>query len=204
MLIGSVGAVRTPTSSGWRLVRAGIFAVIATELAALGHMMAGGTLPDPAVLMTVAVFLGGSVSGFTGRRRTGPQILAAVLASQLAFHLAFSLTAGPTTGHEMPSHDLLTHGLPAHAGGSTAMVALHVLAAMATSWLMTGGESSLFRLFAALHRVLLDVVRTLPVALTPSWTALVPAGAAGLQPSVAELSAGSRRGPPSGPASLLG
>ncbi len=184
-------------------MRAGLFAVIATLLAALGHLLAGGALPDPVVLVTVTVFLGGSVSGFTGRRSTGPQILAAMLTSQLAFHLAFSLMATPMAGHGMAGHGMASGGLPAGTGESAGMVAFHVVAALATSWVMTGGESSLFRLFAALHRVLLDAVRTPPVALSPGWTALVPAAAAGLQLSVAELSAGSRRGPPSGPASLL-
>jgi hypothetical protein len=176
--------VGTPTSRGWRLVRAGVFAVVATQLAALGHLLAGGALPDPAVLLTVTVFLGGSLSGFTGGRRTGPQIVAALLASQLAFHLTFSLTAHPMAGE--------SGGLVEPAG----MVAFHLLAAVAAGWLMTAGESTLFRLFAALHRALLTAVRVPPVGLAPHWTARVPAGVAGLQASFTELSAGSRRGPP--------
>ncbi len=176
--------MRTPTSRGWRLARAGVFAVAASLLAALGHVLAGGGLPDPAVLITVTVFLGGSLSGFTGGRRTGLQIVAALLASQLAFHLTFSLAAHPTAGE------------PAGVGEPARMIALHVLAAVAVGWLMTAGESTLFRLFAALHRALLSTARRPPVGLAPHWTACVPAGVVGLRASSTELSAGSWRGPP--------
>lgn len=163
-------------------MRAGVFAVVATHLAALGHLMAGGALPDPAVLATVTVFLGGSLSGFTGRRRTGPQIIGALLISQFAFHLAFSLTAHPMAAE--------------HGVGAGRMFAFHVLAALAAGAVMAGGESALFRLFAALHRVLLAATPPPPIGLSPRWTALIPTGSVGLRQSPGVLSAASRRGPP--------
>jgi len=51
------------TSTRWRLLRAGVFALVATQLAALGHVVGGGQLPDPAMLLTIGIFLGGSLSG---------------------------------------------------------------------------------------------------------------------------------------------
>jgi len=160
---GSVTPVQAPTSTGWRLLRASVFAVLATQLAALGHVMGGGQLPDPAVLLTIAVFLGGSLSGMAARRRTGAQIFAVLAASQLVFHIAFAVTA---------TH--AEHG----AGGpldAPRMLAFHLFAALAASALMSGGESTLFRLFAALHRVLVrarliqPVVLAWPIGLLAVW-----------------------------------
>src|SRR6478735_5757503 len=85
-----------PTTPGWRLFRGSVFAVIATYIAALGHAAGGGHLPDPAVLGTIAVFLGGSISGLATRRRGLGQILGLLIASQVVFHLVFQLTAHHT------------------------------------------------------------------------------------------------------------
>ncbi len=113
--------------------------------------MGGGQLPDPAVLLTIAVFLGGSLSGLATRRRTGTQIFAVLAASQLVFHIAFAVTA---------TH--AGHGAGGPLDGPR-MLAFHLFAALAASALMAGGESTLFRLFAALHRVLVRVPLIRPV-----------------------------------------
>ncbi len=138
------------------------------------------------MLVTVTVFLGGSLSGFARRSRTGPQILGALLASQLAFHLAFSLTAHPMARES---------GI---GGGAERMIAFHVVGAVVASWVMASGESTVFRLFAALHRVLLIAPTAPTVGVFPSWTALIPTGTGGVGPSAADLSTASRRGPPLG------
>ncbi len=181
---GSVTPVQAPTSTGWRIFRASVFAVLATQLAALGHVMGGGLLPDPAVLLTIGVFLGGSLSGLASRRRTGAQIFAVLAASQLVFHLAFAVTA--------------THAGHGADGplDTPRMVAFHLFAALAASALMAGGESTLFRLFAALHRVLVRARLIRPVVLAPAWTAVITNGSGGLRLRSGELSLVSRRGPP--------
>ena len=181
---GSVTPVQAPTSTGWRIFRASVFAVLATQLAALGHLIGGGQLPDLAVLLTIAVFLGGSLSGLAARRRTGIQIFAVLAASQFVFHIAFAVTA-THAGHE--------------AGGpldTLRMVAFHLFAALAASALMAGGESTLFRLFAALHRVLVRPRLIRPVVLAPAWTAVITHGSGGVRLRSGELSLVSRRGPP--------
>lgn|GEM_PF-1107524 len=182
-----MATVQAPTSTGWRLFRACVFAVVATQLAALGHVLAGGTLPDMTVLITVTVFLGGSLSGLATRRRPGWQIFLALVASQLVFHLAFVATVQHT--------DAPADGMP---GGLTTerMVVFHLLAAIAAAWLMAGGESMLFRLFAALHRVRLPAPRSLIVGVGPAWTAVISGDVCGrlLQTRLGSLL--SRRGPP--------
>ena len=132
----------TPTSTGWRFFRACVFAVLATQLAALGHLLGGGQLPDPAILLTVTVFLGGSLSGLATQRRSGWQIFAVMVASQLIFHAAFQLTAHACRARA---------GLARRAAGCWCSTCSR---RSLTSALMAGGESTLFRLFAALHRVL--------------------------------------------------
>jgi hypothetical protein len=175
--------VGAPTSTGWRYVRACVFAVVATELAALGHVLGGGDLPDVSVMITVTVFLGGSLSGLANSKRTGPQIFAALVLSQLAFHAAFQVTAHHASNADGPM-DIRR------------MLVFHVLAALAASWLMAGGESMLFRLFAVLHRVLVPGQTALAIGLPPTWTAVVTGGGRPVHMRAGELSAGSRRGPP--------
>jgi len=176
--------VREPTTTRWRFFRACVFALVAGQLAAAGHLLAGGPLPDMPVLLTVTVLLGGSVSGFATRRRTGPQIFLALAASQVAFHAAFALTA---------HHDGAVDGTEVAAGR---MLAFHLIAAVVATWLMASGESTLFRLFAAWHRVLVGSRVTPAICLPPTWTAATTdvCGAARLR--AAELSGVSRRGPP--------
>jgi hypothetical protein len=181
---GSVTAVQAPTSTGWRVFRASVFAVLATQLAALGHVMGGGLLPDPAVLLTIAVFLGGSLSGLATRRRTVTQIFAVLAASQLVFHADFEVTA---------TH--AGHG----AGGpldTPRMLVFHLFAALAAAALMAGGESTLFRLFAALHRVLVRVRIVQAVVLAPGWTAVITGSSGAVRLRSGVLSQVSRRGPP--------
>ena len=169
-----------PTGSGWRLFRACVFAVVATQLAAMGHLLGGGQLPDVPVLLTVAVFLGGALSGLARIRRPGWQIFLALVGSQLAFHTLFEITA-----HHDGSLD---------AGR---MLVFHLFAALAASWLMANGESMLFRLFAALHRVLVDPFRRAPaVEIAPPWTAMLSDDAAGGRLRLPEVLHVSRRGPP--------
>ena len=172
--------VGAPTTTGWRFFRACVFAVVATAVAAVGHLLGGCDLPDPVMLLTITALLGGSLSCLATRRRTGPQILVALAGSQLLFHGAFHLTA--------------------HHDGSVEtgrMLVFHVFAALASSWLMAGGESMLFRLFAAFHRILV-VPRPghCRIGLAPTWTAVVTGGAGGVRLRAGELSAVSRRGPP--------
>ena len=170
--------MQAPTTLRWRVLRASVFAVLATLLAALAHGSGGGHPPDPAVLLSVALLVGGTVSGLADRRRNGLEITAMLAGSQLVFHLLFQVTShGP--GHpDLPR-----------------MVGFHLIAALASAWLMTAGERTLFQLFAALYRVLASGRCAQQVRLGPSWTAFIghrpgPGSGAWLAASV------SRRGPP--------
>ena len=129
-------------------------------------------LPDPAVLITVTLFLGGAVCSLARRRRTGPQILGMLLLSQVVFHAAFR---SPQT---MPGTSV--NRSPGHPGtaATAQMLAFHLIAALATAWLLTGGEDTLFRLFAALRRVLASGPRILVVPPFPAGPCRSATGAA--------------------------
>ena len=172
----------TPTSTRWRFFRAGVFAVVATWLAALGHVLGGGRLPDLSVVLTVTIFLGGSLSGLASRMRSGRQIFCVLLVSQLLFHVAFQLTAHSHAAESwLPTRQLLL---------------FHLVAATLTSVLLADGESTLFRLFAALHRALAPARIRPVVGLAPQWTAVITGGAGGALLENAVAAGVSRRGPP--------
>ena len=137
------------------MLRASVFAVVATSLAALGHV-SGGHAPDPAILILLAVLVAGTVSGTADRRLGGLQITAMLAASQVCFHLLFEVTA-----HQSGPVDVAR------------MVSFHLFAAAASAWLMTVGESALFRLFAALHRLIVRFRVAAPICVAPSWTAIL-------------------------------
>ena len=172
----------TPTGTGWRFFRSGTFAVFATQLAALGHLLGGGQLPDLSILLTVTVFLGGSLTGLAKSRRKGRQIFAAMVASQVVFHAAFQLTV-----HSDESVSWVPGGR---------MLLFHLVAAGVTATLLARGESMLFRLFAALHRVLLPARIRPIVGAVPHWTAVITGGAGGELLRDVRAAAASRRGPP--------
>jgi len=157
-----------------------MFAALATSLAALGHVTAGGHAPDPAILIVAAALVAASVSGLAERRLSGLQITAMLAASQVCFHLLFEVTA-----HQSGSVDVAR------------MVSFHLFAAAASAWMMTVGESALFRLFAALHRLIVRLNPSSPVQLGPSWTALL-ADRRAPRFHQAQAACVSRRGPPAG------
>ena len=156
-----------------------MFALVTAYLAALGHVVGGGGLPDFAPLLLAAVLIAGSVSGLARGRRSTGQIFGLMLASQLAFHLLFAVTAH--AGHE--HLDLVR------------MAVFHLLAAVGATAVLARGEDTLFRLFAALTRVVLRTLPPAPVVRTRTWTVVnadderVPATASCPAPV-------SRRGPP--------
>lgn len=171
--------MQAPTTSNWRLLRGGVFALLATQLAAMAHAAGGGELPDLSVLLTVAVFVGGSVAALATRRWTWPWIWTALAASQLVFHLVFLVTA---------------HHPGSIEGGR--MLVFHLLCVAVTAWVLSGGESALFRLYRVLRRWILPMRIGTPVHLAPSWTVLIWLGA-GLRLGLdGALTGHRRRGPP--------
>jgi hypothetical protein len=77
------------------------------------------------------------------------------------------------------------------------MLTFHLVAALAASVVMGCGETMLFRLFAALHRVIVWPVRGRPsIELAPAWTAVITGDPEVVRLRAGDLSVPSRRGPP--------
>ncbi|AKT50693.1 hypothetical protein ADJ73_04105 [Arsenicicoccus sp. oral taxon 190] len=196
-----------------RLLRAAVLAVVVVCLAALAHLVGGGTLPGPGVL-AVLVAVVGTAALVASSRRLGTWSIGAILGGgQLALHEAFALLgttgADPASlGHVVGSGHhavLVTHApagdaaaavehLAAHGGHhlSLPMLLAHAIATVVTTLVLARGERALWLLagwLAPVIRVLL--VRpahrprpTLPVLDLPR---LVTADVALIAP---------RRGPP--------
>lgn len=166
----------------WRLIRSSAFALVATWVAALGHLVGGGGVPDPAILFLGALVIGFSGMGLAHRQRTWPAIFGVLALSQLAFHLLFSMDVHAMSGSPMPDMDPLR------------MLALHAVAAGLSAVVLARGDAAIFALFHALTSAVLLLRPILTVDRPPSWTASFPVSIP--CPAGPLLSTSPRRGPP--------
>ena len=173
-----------------RHFRAALVTAVAVSLAAAGHVLGGGQLPDiGTVAMTAAVLL--APAAWLARRQLSFAVLVALLgAGQLTLHTAFAaFSPGASCLPQLPFSQL-SSGLTPPAGGLThyghgglsctaavetvamgdganspAMLAGHLLAMLATAWLLRRGEAALWQLLAWL-RPLVRLPR--PFGFTPA------------------------------------
>ncbi|MEV0617710.1 MFS transporter [Nonomuraea sp. NPDC050404] len=136
-----------PAGVLFRLARATAFAVVCSGLAALAHLLGGGSVTAPTAATALVV---SSAAAFpvTGRERGTSAVFFLLAAVQVVLHLMFSLAPslpGMTGGH-------LHSGLvPA-----TGMLAAHGLATVMTALWLSRGEAVLWALLRLLGvRVLL-------------------------------------------------
>ena len=115
--------------------------------------------------------------------------------SILLLSLCSILPAGDWPDWRGPNRDARASDIRADVY-SLGCVLFHLVAAGLTSALLAVGESTLFRLFAALHRVLAPARIRPVVELAPGWTAVITDGAGGSLLEDAVAAAVSRRGPP--------
>ncbi len=168
-----------PTTTRWRWLRSAVLAVLAAQIAVVGHLLGGGMMPDPGVVLTVAAIQCAALTGLAGKPHGFLRILGVMVGAQLVFHLMFMLSAH----HDMPLN-------------LRSMVLFHLLAALISAWLLADGDRLLFELFAGLCRILPRRWPPRPAVDSPlCWTASIGAGDLGRR--VAELSTPRpRRGPP--------
>lgn len=193
---------RTPFHS----VRSAMLAAAALTLAAGAHVLAGGQLPGPGILL--GLFALTSLAGTAATRlRLNPVSMTALLgAGQLVLHEAFTafgsaFTPATVTGSSHHAHPF-TVPLPAEPSGlhnldspfTAAMLAGHALATLACALLLAKGEDALWSLAAWLRPLV-----QLPAPLTPD---AVASPAAAHRPAAAtrlpwrNLRWDCRRGPP--------
>lgn len=187
--------------ASFRLSRAFAVAGSTVSLAAAAHTAAGGTLPDPLVLVGLLALALLPAAWLCGKRLTPTTVIGLLGTGQLVLHTAFGTLShstdtvpqfSPAAGHVhvlgMPS------GMPAAAvhGYTPAMLAAHLLATLTVGLLIARGEAALWALRAWLR----PLVRLLLLrALHPFPT--VPACTSGTLPRLwRSLRLTSLRGPP--------
>lgn len=213
----------SPASGSLRGLRVAVVAVSGTVLAAMAHVVAGGDLPEPGLMVSAAVVPGLAGLWLSGKRRGWPSIAAVLATVQVVLHSWLMSVAGaeacPGGGGHVVHHAAVVArcspvpGVPAMYGGSLstapvsdwqlaegpgAMVIAHAVAVVLMALVLAAGERAVWQLLQWLRPALRLIRATLPVK---SCGPLVPVMAAGPVPrlSSADLSGPGRRGPPGRP-----
>lgn len=195
----------TPASArSSRALRGFGAATLATFVATLLHVAAGGNTPSSATLGLTLAFSTFACVALAGRRHRTWRTIASVAVSQVLYHLLFSLDPGTALARPLPlghTHQAMAGmtglgSVPGHVDGP--MWGAHLTAAVLTVVGLLAGErilASLARLPRGL-RVLFS--RLLPVLLPPRdqlslSPAARPAFSRAAEPALRALT---RRGPP--------
>lgn len=138
----------TATDGAWRLLRGAVVGAAASMLAMGGHRLAGGEPSGWAISVAAAVVIGAVSIALSGMRWTVPRLLTLLLASQAGLHVFFVATEPPTgPGH---GHSHVPEYTATLLPTSPAMLAAHLVAAVATAVLLRRGESWLCGVLDAL------------------------------------------------------
>ncbi|GAC1458369.1 MAG: hypothetical protein PVSMB10_16050 [Pseudarthrobacter sp.] len=199
--------MRTHARAPFHFLRAAALSTGALTLAAGAHVMGGGQLPAPEILLAVLAFSVLAATSATRLKLNFAAMIAVLGAGQLALHEVFTVFSTPVVASHPPAdaHHLSAAAIPAldtaahvHAlAGTTSipMLAAHALATAACALLLAKGETALWALAAWLRPLV-----GLPEAVTPDAGT---SRAAPRTPAVLphrlwrNLRQDSRRGPPS-------
>ncbi|MDR7165888.1 hypothetical protein J2X12_003942 [Pseudarthrobacter oxydans] len=147
------------TPRALRLIRGWTGAVAATSVAAVSHFMAGGSSPEPLLLLLALALSGLACTALTGRGLSLWRLSAGVALSQGLFHMLFSGSAdpprpgAPAGGHPGHSSTLDLAGgtvLPSAADHSSPLMWVwHSVAALLTVAVLRHGEAAVVQLVQA-------------------------------------------------------
>ncbi len=156
-----------------RPLRSGVFTLVCASLSAIGHAVGSGhDVPLLGLLLGGAIVL--ATAWAASARRLGLwELTAWMLWGQFALHVTFSAAQGWGVGHQ----DHLGASLQQEPMSAWAMITMHVVMALVSSWWLRLGENALFAFlrFMALSLVpLLLVVGAVPAPRTPSSTVPAP------------------------------
>jgi len=195
-------------SAPFRLPRVVAFTAAMFALAASAHVLAGGILPQPAIVAGIAALVLAPVTILSKTRISAPAMIGLLGASQLVLHWAFdalsvSATFTPAAGAHVHGVSPLSPAaaalMPEHAAvPAILMLALHAAATLATALVLARGEAAVWALAAWLR----PLVRILTAIAVPEWPR-VPAPAAVVIPfRWRNLRLPALRGPPAFHAAL--
>ncbi|MEW1808310.1 hypothetical protein [Pseudarthrobacter sp. NPDC080039] len=192
----------------FRFPRAVAFTAAMFALAAGAHVLAGGSLPQPAIVAGLVALVLAPVMILSKIRLNAPGMIGLLSVGQWVLHEAFSVLAASTGftpvdgGHVhtgLQTHPLAVAVMPEHAAApSVLMLVLHGAATLATAMVLARGEAAAW----ALAAWLLPLVRILTALVIPDWPRL-PAAPATVVPSRwRNLRLPALRGPPAFHAAL--
>jgi hypothetical protein len=133
-----VTAVDDRTVRGPRLLRGVVTATLSTLLIAVGHVLAGGAVPDLTVLVVLFPLLTTVLVGVADRCRSTAASVATLGAGQYALHIVLGML----------------HSHPADAADPVAMVAGHAVATLVVAVFLRHADQALVAAGDALRRVL--------------------------------------------------
>ncbi|MEJ2858447.1 MULTISPECIES: hypothetical protein [unclassified Saccharothrix] len=128
----------TPTRGAVRVARCGVIGLSSGLLAVVAHASAGGHLPGLPHVLAFAAAVAWACGPLTDRRVEPVEIVGLVVTVQVALHVFLALL-GRHPGDVVPSPSMLL---------------AHALATAVVVGALTGAESAVFRLAAALASVL--------------------------------------------------
>lgn len=147
-----------PTRGWVRLARAGVLGGASLFLATAGHVIGGGALPGPGMLIVLGGVLALVSVSLTSRRLRFGLLFSLLTIEQTALHFVLHAASGVSACAEvMPGHTMATTsicgGSPATSGTDSWMMLVgHALALLATAWLLSAGERWLWRLVERAYR----------------------------------------------------
>ncbi|MBT2226544.1 MFS transporter [Nonomuraea sp. NEAU-A123] len=146
-----------------RLARSASFTVVCVALSAIGHWLAGGNAPGPAMVAGAGAVVLAAATAMAGRERSRPLIIGLLGTAQVGLHVLFA-SQGETP------HLAGVHGQSTWPG----MFLCHAVATLLTAWWLAGGEAALWSL---LRRLAARAVRILPPVNDPMWPLAAPVAA---------------------------
>lgn len=184
----------SPTTGAWRALRGIVVGSTAMGIAALGHVLGGGRLPDGYSLIALALLVSITCIWLSDLRWTTARLVLALTLAQVAFHgLLIVLTAGAGDGHEAMS-GMRMHG--ALLGMTYAMLLGHLGAVCASALLLSQGERWLWAIAKLLGLWLPRLPLRLLLAVEGTTTSLVPHSELSRPHGLLLARTCARRGPP--------
>ncbi|WP_433256557.1 MFS transporter [Streptosporangium sp. CA-135522] len=138
-----------------RLMRAAAFSAVCVTLAALGHLAAGGSGPQPWALAAGTTVVTVLAVLLAGRERSMVTISVGLSAMQLFLHELFAY--GDPSGISLTAHP---HGQG--LGEGLGMLTAHLTVTLVTGWWLARGEAALWALLRAAGERLGAMFRLLP------------------------------------------
>lgn len=149
-----------PVSGPLRLLRAGMIGIVMVLTGVLGHVSAGGLLPEASALAALVLALGLLATLFTGRPLPIRYIVLLIVAGQTAVHMGLSVTAGHLGDPPLASTRMFDDSFAISAVGQQLladlsshipMMVAHLMAAATVGMWLGIGERALWALIADAH-----------------------------------------------------